>query len=178
MDQLINAIVAMMRRDPRTPPAPRKFDEDIDLESAPTCVRELADALSTSMYFVQLGAFFLCRNNFKILGLDVAFDAALDNDFEDLEGYLKTAGPDGGPFDAANSLLIERDPAGMSALGAYWSGGDVHFVIVEMADPTEDNLLTWLSSPEAFLTEMEQRRRGVEAPELDELRAMLAVVDD
>ncbi|MCA9674875.1 MAG: hypothetical protein H6709_18225 [Kofleriaceae bacterium] len=171
MDELIKALTALVRQDSRKPETARNIT--VELGDAPPCVRDLADALATSMYSLELGAFHLIRSTGPVGTLEGAFEMAQDA-VDDLDACLASAGPGGEPFDVARTMQLGPDRGGMSALGVYWADGDAHLVIVEMSDPTEDNLVTLMSSPEDVFAVLDRQARSLGRKHLDELRATLA----
>lgn len=148
MEQLIHAmtkLVSASGEDNPNGPRPMK----VDTSSAPPCVRELAEALAKYKYRrIDLGNYDIATTSGPLRTLEVAFEMAEEAEMEDIEGYLETAGPDGTPFDPTRTLHLADDGGGMSSLGIYWWDDSACLVLVEMDDPTEDNLVELLRTPE------------------------------
>ncbi len=173
MEQLIEILTALLRRDTRKPAQPRALK--VELAGAPPCVTALAEALASSQYSVDLGEFHLSTTSGPVVTLATALEMAEEAGFDDLAGHLASAGPGGAPFEVASTLALCPDGGGMSELGVVWSGGAVHLVIVEMEDPTPDNLIALLSTPEAFFERLDRSNRGRKGKDLELLRAKLGL---
>jgi hypothetical protein len=169
MDAFINALVELIRRDGNDPDGVRPIKAD--LSGAPASVRALAEALASSRYSIELGGFDVDSETGPVATLAAAFEMSAEAGIEDLDGLLATAGPGGQPLVIARTLLLAYDGGGMSALGVTWAGGAANLVIVEMEDPTEDNLVRAMATPAAAFELLDLVSRGEKAEDLETLRA-------
>lgn len=171
MDALLTLLTEFVKRGfgPGKPEAPRKIR--VDLDGAPASVAALARAMAENNYKVSLGAF-LMRDQQSVCTLDAEIEAARGGDFEDFDATLQTASANGGPFDVTKTLLLCHDRGGMSALGVTWCDGEPGCVVVELEEPFEDNFLTHLKTPEAFIARLAEINEdaGHDAPDLDAIR--------
>ena len=75
-------------------------------------------------------------------------------------------------FDPERTLQLGGDGGGMSYLGIAWSDGAARLIVVELEDPTEDNLVQSFTTPEAFFAFVDERLDGEPPP--DDLVALRA----
>lgn len=171
MQKLIEELVVLVERGDRYE---KPLAIKADLSTAPECVKQLARALAEHRYRLDFGEFSV-HSKGQVNSLETPIAMAEDGEFDDLELFLESAGADGEEVVPAQTLQLGADGGGMSALGVMWSSGAPTLVVVEMDDPTEENLFTHFTQPEDFFVFVDglNQRRKREAPDLEALRSAL-----
>lgn len=149
----------------KQPETPRQILSD--LSGAPEPVRRLAHAMATRYFRVNLGEFSMSESGSSgvVASLDESLELAAERAGVDLSSVL----PQG--FVPAQTLELAPDRGGMSVLGVAWAGGEASFVLVELDDPTEENLIRRFATPAELLDLLDDKARGRALPDLDALRA-------
>jgi hypothetical protein len=156
---------------PNKPESPREIR--VNLDGAPDLAARLVNAMAANNYKVSLGEFVMRHTLSSVVTtLEAEIEAASEGDFDDFDAALASAGADGGPLQVASTLLLCHDRGGETALGASWGSGQLSFVVVELAEPFEDNFVTHLTSPAALSDYLSERNRkaGFNAADLDAIR--------
>lgn len=171
MERVVNALIGLIE-DPsafagKQPEAPWKILPD--LAEAPEYVKRLVHAMATRYHNVDLGDLRLSFTGASGVVADLADTIELAAERGDVE--LETVVPEG--FVLGQTLEIASDGGGMSVLGLAWAAREVCFVLVEMDDPTEENLIQRFTEPEALLELLEEKARGRVSPDLHALRAAI-----
>lgn len=157
----------------------RARSQQVDVSAAPASVRALVDALAKHDYNIQLGEFsmYAVGEDSSLRSLAGTLELSCQDSDIDLDVLKQTGGPGGGPFDPEQTLELGADGGGMSYFGVSWSGGKLAFVVVELEDPTEDNVLRFFTTPEelfAFLRHANRHEEG-SLPHLDALEAAAGI---
>lgn len=171
MDQLINALTGLMLSQGSNPPGDDVREITVDLSGAPASVQALAKAMTQCAYDIDLGTYYLCASSDPLRTLEPEISMAAEGGLDDTEAVLASTGPGGKAFLVNQTLLLEPDDGGMSALGVYWANGRACLAIVEMENPTEDSLITLCETPESFFAALDKINRGKSTKELKALRA-------
>lgn len=169
MERLIDALTALIEDPNDNGPRPEEPRKTIcDLTGAPECVQRLARAMATRYYNLDLGDYSMYESGGGdyVQGLgEIIRNSAEEGGF-DLEAALP------GGFDPDKTLELGADGGGMSTLGVSWSGGTPTFVVVEIEDPTEDNLVKRFSTPAELLAFLDEKKpEDEDFPALEALRA-------
>jgi hypothetical protein len=129
-------------------------------------VRALADALGTHDYNIDLGEFsmYAVGDDGELRSLAATLGVSCEDSDIDLDALLRTGGPGGGPFDPHQTLELGADGGGMSYFGVSWSGGKLAMVVVEVEDPTEDNVLRFFTTPAELFAFLDHANRHNDAP--------------
>lgn len=158
------------------PATPRELS--VDLGAAPESVKKLAEALTTNYFLVRLGKLSMYENGGtdEVGSLESTLDQACENGGIAPAWARSKGGADGGAFDPAQTIELGADGGGMSYIGVTWSGGTLRLVLVELADPVEDNLLRHFTTPEEFFAFLDEIRDAddEEPKDLTELKAAAA----
>lgn len=131
----------------------------LGLDGAPDIIRSLADALATHGYHIDLGEFDLWPAR-SVDSLADAIAQSLDALDEDPDAAL--AG-----LDPTKTLRLGADGGGMSEFGVAWADDTITIIVVELEDPTPDNLVARYHSTSAFFAFLRDRLDAREAPEVD-----------
>lgn len=169
MDRLINTLTQLIENrtafDGKQPETPRQVLSD--LSGAPESVRRLAHAMATRYFRINLGAFSMFEaGSSRVVA---SLDESLELSAERAEVELSSVLPQG--FVPAQTLELAPDGGGMSVLGLMWAGGEASFVLVELDDPTQENLIQRFATPAELLDVLDEKARGRALPDLDALRA-------
>mgnify|MGYP001010035902 CR=1 FL=1 len=169
MHALIDALTALIENPEafkgQRPATPRTIQ--VDLADAPPCVQRLARALAERYYNVDLGELSMFDNDDTSMVQSLAGTLAMAAENGELD--LPSVLPDG--FAPERTLQLGADGGGMSYFGVSWKDGATSFVVVELEDPTEDNLLRSFDTPAAWLEFLTDRLDGDAPADLDALRA-------
>lgn len=171
MDSIIDTLARLIENPTafggKQPETPRQILSD--LSGAPESVRRLAHAMATRYFRVNLGAFSMFESGSS--GVVASLDESLELSAERAGVDLSSVLPQG--FVPAQTLELAPDGGGMSVLGLAWAGGEASFVLVELDDPTEDNLVQRFATPAELLDLLDEKARGRALPDLDALRAAI-----
>jgi hypothetical protein len=178
MERLIQNLTRLVERPfgpaaaPVSRPTPR--DVTVDASDAPPCVQALARALAASYYNVELGALGMFENGASsvVTSLETTLEMACQRGDIDPKWVVTHGGPGRSAFDAAKTIQLGGDGGGMSYFGVSWSRGQLAVLLVELDDPTEENLIRYFLTPAAFFDFLDGRNEeGDELPDLDALKA-------
>ena len=161
MDQVLVALTKLIAH-PGARPFPSPATLDVDLETAPPCVVDLARAMATNYRNLDIGEFSMYAGTpLTVMTLQDPIEMS-DIPLDELEPEDRV--------DPKATLRLADDGGGMSALGVSWSeDGQVSLLVVEMDDPTPENLIQRFSTPAEFLGFLERNGRAVGA----DVRALL-----
>jgi hypothetical protein len=124
---------------------------DVDLGAAPAGVRALAEAMAGHAHYVELGAFSMYAGAGTVVGsMGEAIERALAKAGADAADVL-------GEIVPGNTLWLGADPGGMSAFGLGWADGDVELLVLEIEDPTPDNVVRRFADAGDFLDFIEDK---------------------
>lgn len=180
MEPLVRALVSLIGRNSfkgGNRATPRAVE--VDLRGAPPCVVELVEALASNHYHVDLGEYSLFDSGTggAVRSIAPTLTFACTEGHLDLDTILESHGSGGTPFDPNRTVELGPDAGGMSELAVSWSGGELGLVVVEYEDPTQDNVLTHLRTPQAFFAFLDDKNAdGDDEPlDLEALRAAASV---
>ncbi len=168
MEKLIEGLIGLIKRG--GPSGGETVEVRVHTGEAPPCVRALVDAMASCTYSVDLGEFQVDPPHL-IHSLASSIEVAQDGaGLDDLDGYLGSRGPGGAPFDPASTLELAADGGGMSALGIGWSNGRAFLALVEIDDPTEDNMVKVFATPAEFFAALDRINRDSPGADVEALR--------
>ena len=122
---------------------------------APPAVRELIAALAAHDFYVELGAFSMYAGTSTAV---TSLQEILGRSLEQVRETDAIAPSELlGDLEPAATLELGADPGGMSVFGLGWSRGRLELLVVEIEDPTPDNVIRRFDAPEAFLDFVEDR---------------------
>jgi hypothetical protein len=155
MDQVLVALTKLIAH-PGARPFPSPATLEVDLETAPACVADLARAMATNYRNLDIGEFSMYAGTPRtVMTLQEAIEMS-DIPLDELEPADR--------IDPKATLHLGDDGGGMSALGVSWSAdGQVSMVVVEIDDPTPENLIQRFSTPAEFLSFLERNGKEVGA---------------
>jgi hypothetical protein len=143
MERLVEALTGLVQRGFAGQTTRDRCDVRVDAAGAPACVQALVEAMATSVYSVDLGAFHM-RSSRAVKTLSAELASAQEG-----------AEVDTLPVEPATTLLLTADRGGMSALGLAWGDGKVSAVIVELEEPTPENLVRIFATPAELLAALD-----------------------
>lgn len=132
---------------------------ELTLDHAPDAVRSLADALATHRYHIDLGEFDLWPAH-SVDSLADSIAHSLDTMDDDPDVVL--AG-----LDPRKTLRLGADGGGMSEFGVAWADDTITIIVVELEDPTPNNLVARYRSASAFFAFLRERLAQADEPDVD-----------
>ena len=161
MDQVLIALTKLIAH-PDARPFPSPAPLGVDLDTAPACVADLARAMATNFYNLDVGEFRMYAGTPRTV-------RTLQDAIEMSDIPLDELDPEN-RVDPKATLHLADDGGGMSALGVSWSeDGQVSLVVVEIDDPIPENLIQRFSTPAELLDFLERNGKEVGA----DVRALL-----
>lgn len=118
-----------------------------NLDGAPREVQALIEALTTRSYNVGLGQYAMnepCSMGEKLWHVAEEIEQSLDMVGSSLEELLPG-------FNPTKTVLLSADRGGNSMVAISWGRDKLEGIVVEHADPTEENVVQFFDQAEAFI---------------------------